>query len=514
MNTRSAGEGRWRSFVNAIRDQKGEHMLRLAVVLTLVVSSSMHAEAPHIRWEPFALPEAPQGLSAQLGRLTLPLVRSRPAAGTIELAFVRLHAQDSANGAPLVYLEGGPGGSGIAAAHSPYALPSFAQLAKLGDVILLDLRGVGMSSPRPVCRAARPLEPHERFGSAASIIGQMTAAAGACVDEWKGKGVDVSGFTNRESAADLEALRLALGVPKIGLFGFSYGTHLALAAIRAHGAGIERAVLVGTEGPNHTRKLPFTLDTQIRKLSLLAARDPSIGAEVPDMAALLARVLKKLDTKPIVVTVTDRATKSEVDVPIGADGLRRILLTDLGDGNDFPVFPALLLTIDRGDPSILARFVEKRYNQITGSIDLMVLGLECSSGATALREQEIRQQAARSLFGNANNTPFPEVCAALPPVDLGDDFRGPLVSDVPVLFISGTLDSNTPPWQAEEMRWGMPNAKHLIVENAGHEDTLPMPDVQRAIVDYLAGKDVAGRRLALPTPDFKSVDETKAQRKR
>ncbi len=489
-------------------------LVRMATLALALFAFVARGEQSKIRWEDFPLTGAPAGLSAQLGRLTLPLVRSRPAAANIELVFVRLHAAQSAGGAPIVYLPGGPGGSGIGAARPPEALASFAALAKIGDVILLDPRGVGMSSPRPVCRAPRPLQPHEKFGSIAGLIELVTGATRACVEEWKNKGVDVAGFTNRESAADLEDLRAALGVPKISLFGFSYGTHLALAAIRAHGAGIERAVLVGTEGPNHTRKLPFTLDTQLRKLSLLAARDRSIAGDVPDMAALLGRVLRKLDAKPMVVTVHDRATKSEVQVPIGADALRRILVADIGDGNDFPVFPALLLTIDRGDSSLLSSFVEKRYNQITGDVNLMVFGLECSSGATALREQEIRAQAAKSLFGNTTNLLFPEVCAALPPVDLGDDFRGPLVSDVPVLFISGTLDSNTPPWQAEELRWGMPRATHLIVDNAGHEDTLPMPGVQQAISDYLAGKDVAGRHLALPLPDFKSVEEAKAGRKR
>jgi pimeloyl-ACP methyl ester carboxylesterase len=203
-----------------------------------------------------------------------------------------------------------------------------------------------------------------------------------------------------------------------------------------------------------------------------------------------------------------------VQVPIGPDALRRILLADIGDGNDFPVFPALLTTIDQGDPSILSWFVEKRYNQISGTIDLMVVGLECSSSATALREQEIRAQAKSSLFGNVMNLLYPEVCAALPPVDLGDEFRGPLVSNVPVLFISGTLDSNTPPWQAEELRWGMPRATHLIVDNAGHEDMLPMPEVQRAIGDHFAGKDVAGRHIARPLPKFSSVEEAKKERKR
>ena len=69
---------------------------------------------------------------------------------------------------------------------------------------------------------------------------------------------------------------------------------------------------------------------------------------------------------------------------------------------------------------------------------------------------------------------------------------------IPALFISGSLDSNTPPYQAEQVRWGFPNSVHLIVENAGHESTLPLREVQQAMVDFLKGVDVTARRIVAP----------------
>jgi pimeloyl-ACP methyl ester carboxylesterase len=254
------------------------------------------------------------------------------------------------------------------------------------------------------------------------------------------------------------------------------------------------------------------LDTQLAKLSLLAREDPSIGAEVPDMTALLRRVLAKLKREPIAVTITDRSAGKKIQVHIGPEALQRLLVLDIGDGNDFPVFPALLLTIERGDPSILAWFVEKRYNQAAGP-NLMAYGMRCSGGATASRDREIAREATLSILSNTLNGPYPAVCEALPSVALGDDFRTPIVSDLPVLFISGTLDSNTPPYQAEQVRWGLPHALHIVVPNAGHEDLEPNDEVQAAIADYFAGKDVSSRRIALPAPDFRSVDEAKRERR-
>lgn len=133
--------------------------------------------------------------------------------------------------------------------------------------------------------------------------------------------------------------------------------------------------------------------------------------------------LAKLEKEPMPVTITDRALKKEVEVRIGPAVLRGILVLDIGDGNDFPVFPALLLTIERGDPSILAWFVDKRYNQ-SPAIDLMSFGMRCSGGATPKRDEEIRLQATESVLGNALNGVYPEICGALPRSTSATRFAG------------------------------------------------------------------------------------------
>ena len=65
-------------------------------------------------------------------------------------------------------------------------------------------------------------------------------------------------------AGDLNDLRLALGIDKLILVGIGYGAHLALETIRRYPDVIHSAVLVGTEGPNHTFKLPSTYDAQLK----------------------------------------------------------------------------------------------------------------------------------------------------------------------------------------------------------------------------------------------------------
>jgi pimeloyl-ACP methyl ester carboxylesterase len=204
--------------------------------LPLFAESSIH-------WEPYPLQSPPAGVTAELGHLTVRLIRGQKESAPVDLAFIRLRSDAHPTGAPIVYLAGGPGDNGTGVARFPPALAAFGRLAQLGDVILLDQRGVGLSSPRPICQPEVPLTPAERFAGA-TLVTRLSEVAAKCAADWAAKGVDVRGFTNAESAADIHDLRVALGVSKVRLFGFSYGTHLALAVLRAYGDDVERAVLV------------------------------------------------------------------------------------------------------------------------------------------------------------------------------------------------------------------------------------------------------------------------------
>jgi pimeloyl-ACP methyl ester carboxylesterase len=142
----------------------------------------------------------------------------------------------------------------------------------------------------------------------------------------------------------------------------------------------------------------------------------------------------------------------------------------------------------------------------------MPIATDCASGVSAPRLAQIRAEGPGSVFGEVTNFPFPFICEGIGAPDTGEEMRLPISNDVPTLFVSGTLDSNTPPFQAEEVRWGLTRATHLVVENAGHEDTQPNPAVQRAIFDFLAGQDVSDRHIALPRPQFLSLEAAKTFR--
>ena len=94
-----------------------------------------------------------QTVQAQVGRLSVPEVRSDPESRTIRLAFVRLQSRAERPAAPLVYLAGGPGGSATWQAEEPGWLANWLPILEVCDVILLDQRGTGESRDSAACSA-------------------------------------------------------------------------------------------------------------------------------------------------------------------------------------------------------------------------------------------------------------------------------------------------------------------------------------------------------------------------
>jgi len=67
------------------------------------------------------------------------------------------------------------------------------------------------------------------------------------------------------------------------------------------------------------------------------------------------------------------------------------------------------------------------------------------------------------------------------------DFRGLLASITnPTLIISGTLDQITPTALSNELAAGIPNAKHVTIDGAGHLAHADQPEAfNRALLDFL-----------------------------
>src|SRR5262252_8653273 len=91
-----------------------------AVLSSLAVSATLAAQPEASRFERYVFEtRSGERIDSELGRFRVPENRGRRGSRSIELEFVRLKATGAAPGAPIVFLAGGPGSSGIDAARGP-----------------------------------------------------------------------------------------------------------------------------------------------------------------------------------------------------------------------------------------------------------------------------------------------------------------------------------------------------------------------------------------------------------
>ena len=454
----------------------------LAVALAAVPTAAR--QIPTLTVEPyeFRLRDGSM-LAAERGRFTVPEDRSDPDARRIEIGFVRFRSTSASPGAPIVYLAGGPGGSGVGTAQGPRQ-PVFLALRAVADVIVYDQRGTGLSNHIPRCTAARTLDPAAGL-SEATLTAYYAETLRDCVARWRAAGVAVNGYTTEESADDLEDLRRALGARRIDLWGISYGTHLAMAAMRRHPRSIGRVAMASVEGMTQTVKLPAHVDAAFARI------DTALGGGLVER---MRRVHARLDAEPQTFELAEgRSFRTDSFVVRMMAGF--LAKNPDGYGQLVGGYAAL----DAGQNAALAQPLWDFFYANPVSMGMGEL-MDVASGIDASRLDLVRRQAGESLAGMAINFPMPQLRGAVPGLDLGDRFRREIRSSHEVLIFEGDLDVRTPLEEQAAATAGLSNVQRVRFRNGGHDLFEAHPDVAGILTAFFSGRPVTTRELVLPAP--------------
>jgi len=472
-------------------------LLAAAVCVVSLPAGAQDNEAGAVVVEPGTVEHFGRMFDVEFGTFQVPMNRRDPDnQQTFALRFVRYKSTSPDPGHPAVYLAGGPGGSGISSMNSDRARVFLALLDER-DFIAFDQRGVGQSEPGrlqvdpgPALSLDEPTDLDEYCRLAQDVARRTLAML-------KERGIDPAALTTEQSADDLDDLRKAVGAEKLVLWGSSYGTHLSLAAARQHPESFAALILAGTEGPDHTFKLPSNIQKNLERLGELVALDPAYAQLMPDFVGTVEQVLSDLEKHPDAVTIIPglAATVSKWD-------LQKALSSPMGSRRSMQEIPAIIYAMAHGERFKLATTVMGLRR--VGSPSAMSLCMDCASWATEPRLEQIRREAGETVLGAAIDFPFPCVCEVEGMPRLGDDFRAPLESDIPVLFISGTLDGRTPFSNAKEIAEGFSNARHLVIRNASHGGDLftSSPKILEAVRMFLRGETLPWTQIDGPVWQF------------
>lgn len=466
----------------------------------LLVACATAPKAPVLKTEPYLF-KARNGteVQAELGTFEVPENRNDPKSRMISLSFVRFPSTSAHPGNPIVYLAGGPGGSGIWTAQGP-RFPLFMALREVADVIALDQRGVGKSNHIPACKPETPPDPSSPL-TRDSLTEYYRSELARCFAWWQSQGVDIDGYTTLQNADDLEDLRHAIGARKIDLWGISYGSHLGLAMMKYRESSVGRAVLAGIEGLDQTVKLPAETDALFERVQKIIDADPKAKAVYPDVAETMRRVHARLDARLAEVTFTPKGAKGPVTLVFDGFPVRLAASSSIADPAVIRRVPLMYAGLDRGAYEPVARLLYEYFFALNNGFAGMPEAMDLASGISAERLAVVESQAKTSLLGDALNFPMPHIAGLRPSLDLGPGFRAPFRAQTPVLFISGTLDGRTSVPAADEVARQFPNVSRLIVENGGHNIFEADPRIAEAVVAYFKGAQVP-KRIRFEPPVF------------
>src|SRR5215470_12925464 len=178
-----------------------KHRQFLALLFLLCASAMLAQAQPpkagDVKLEPYVFEAAnKQKVDAELGHLFVPENRRTPNSRVIELVFVRFKSTAPKSGPPIVYLAGGPGGSGVAAARGS-RFPLFMAMREAGDVIAIDQRGTGLSKPNLNCQEIIDY-PVEKAPDREDILDLFRKQSRGCAQYWRDQGVDLAGYNTNE----------------------------------------------------------------------------------------------------------------------------------------------------------------------------------------------------------------------------------------------------------------------------------------------------------------------------
>ncbi len=385
----------------------------------------------------------PSNLEIECGWLTVPSNRTRDNDNTLSLTVAILRAADEARPDPIIFLDGGPGGSALTSLSGDIEGWIDYPFHQNHDMIFIDQRGTGWSIPSLNC-------PEVEEG--------LDNAEQACQERLIAEGIDLTAFNTAENAADIADLWQTLGYEEVNLFGVSYGTRLGLAVMRDHPEGIRSVVLDSPFPPN----IDLPTEEGVTNWQAIQALFAACQTEDP----LCAEAYPDLETR--FLETVDQLNRDE-DGEIFGDDLVNLMVSALYSPDLIPLLPRVIFEVSEGnyetfdlvsaDSGGASRFQddedrsdsEGMYTSVTCH-DEYAFGDFERAEAEALEKIPAELQEAL-FYSNTANT-F-ELCDYWGAGAAEPKENEAVVSDIPTLILAGQFDPVTPP------EWGRRTAETL-----------------------------------------------------
>jgi pimeloyl-ACP methyl ester carboxylesterase len=402
--------------------------------------------------------------SAQCGAIEVLENPERPGARKLEIHFAVIPATNGhARPDPIVPLMGGPGEAAIEAGQM--LVERLAPMLGDRDLLLVDERGTGQSRALR-CRFFSPDDPAENLQNLFP-----PARVASCAKDLATH-ADLTQYSSRRFADDLEKVRQALGYGPLNLFAGSYGTRVAQVFVRTYPGSIRTICLRSVVPIDIAEPLPFSKAAQSMLERTFAAceADAACHSAFPHLRNEFSRIMERLASGRVVVNVAGHAGTVHLSRGRVAEWFRSLLYRPSIAAR----LPWLIDRASQGDWDPIVKGILEDARDADSDLSFgLFLSITCSEDVPFLREEEVPAASENTFLGDWRLRQQQAACKVWPHSVVPASYREPVHTQVPTMLVSGDSDGGTPLWFTEHAAPGFENRIEVTMSNRGHTEWAP-----------------------------------------
>jgi pimeloyl-ACP methyl ester carboxylesterase len=453
--------------------------------------------------------------TVQCGEIAVPLDYRHPRRARIRLGFNRLRAQDPAHRVgSLIVNPGGPGGAGseVVAAEAGGAGLWHPDLHRRFDLIGMDPRGIGLSTPVR-CQPAVYDRPVSLFPRSATDFGRLASYARALGRSCRRLTGPLLGHVDTLSVArDMEALRRALGDGKLNFLGLSYGAEIGTLYAELHPRRIRTMALDGIFDHSISTDALFADSTaayedSFNRFAVWCAQTAECALHGRDVLAVFDGLVQRADAQPIPVP---QCATAPCRTPVTGDDIRLNAYDPLLFKSPIPAigapgwngFAQALAAAESGDASAFATpLVTSPRDGRFGGLAVNCIDYPPLIGGydDLVSTSLLARTLAPRTQGAGEAWPALIGCMRWPAPLANPPHRAGIHGAPPILLANATHDPSTPYRWAQNLLQQIPRAVLLTRDGDGHTSSLLHPSrTSDAIAHYLITRRTPPPNTVLP----------------
>jgi pimeloyl-ACP methyl ester carboxylesterase len=487
-------------------DRTGPTLLPPALILLLLISLFILWEQPLVGQSPAGVFESspcmfempllgflpPENFGYECGYVTVPARHADSAGPKIKLPVAILPAESSnPRPDPLFLAQGGPGGD----AFQVFALTAPEMTARQDrDIVIFNQRGTLYAEPSLVCTEVFDVLDQTLSLPPDKANEVQRGAYTQCRQRLQAENISLADFNSLENAADVDAIRAALGYDQINFYGVSYGTLLGLHLMRDFPDGV-RTIILDSVVPTQLNYVPLIPQSKERILAEMFAacsNNSECNGVYPNLEERFTALVEKLNEQPVSIPVMDPDSNERVQLYVDGATFIDMLFSAFYLPEMFAVFPKLVIDMEAG-----------RYDFWQLTWPLLVFDRTFSEGMffsvlcaedgdfdpTNIPLDGVRAQIAQTAADDLQF--YKDTCALwqVPPLPALVD--KPVVSNIPTLLLAGQFDPITPPSYAAEAARTLSNGYLVTSPVASHGVAFSNGCTDRIMQDFLDDPTVA-----------------------